>query len=196
MNNNSTYMMKNKNSGFSLIELMVAMVIGIIVLLGLVSLFTNSSILNKSQTGLATLQENGRYAITRLKDDIQQAGRKHCATMAMPTTLITNWDQGYAMTTWTVDQGVDFSSHPSTNGLPLINEIELRALSSTNQLPDGSSITGQAYPLDPRYFIQGHECSASSCTPALGGVGGDNESNLRVIGTSDGDRAAGTDVLT
>ncbi|KAA3642557.1 MAG: prepilin-type N-terminal cleavage/methylation domain-containing protein [Proteobacteria bacterium] len=196
--NRITMQKMNKTQGFSLIELMVAMVIGIIVLLGLVSLFTNSSILNKAQTGLATLQENGRYAITRIKEDVEQAGRKHCATVAMPSDVLTNWDQGYAMTTWMVDRNVNFNNHASTNGLPLMNQVQLDLLSDDDQLPDAFSLAGSnSYPLDSRYFIQGHHCSASSCVPAIKGVvGSDKQSNLRNIGTSDGDRAADTDVLT
>ncbi|MCX7544583.1 PilW family protein [Marinicella gelatinilytica] len=190
--------MRKYSYGFSLIELMVAMVIGIIVLLGLVSLFTNSSILNRAQTGLAVLQENGRYAITRVKDDIEQAGRKHCATVAMPSDLITNWNQGYVMRSWMVDENVDFSNHSSTNGLPLVNQIELNYQSDPNQLPNATaSVAGQpAYPLDPRYFIQGHTCGASTCQPGLTTVGSDQATNFRNIGTGDGDRAANTDILT
>lgn len=185
----------SKTKGFSLIELMVAMVIGLIVLLGLVSLFTNSSILNKAQTGLATLQENGRYAITRIKDDVEQAGRKHCSTLAMPSDVITNWDQGYAMRTWTIDNDLNLSNFPSTNGLPLMNQIQLDD-GDDDQLPNGTAIAPQPYPLDPRYFIQGHECGATSCQPAVTVPGADRAANLRNIGSADGDRAANTDILT
>lgn len=189
--------MKKNNLGFSLIELMVAMVIGIIVLLGLVSLFTNSSILNRAQTGLATLQENGRYAITRIKDDIEQAGRKHCATVAMPSDLLTNWDQGYAMTAWMVDSNVIFSNNNSTNGLPNINQIELDLLSDQDQLPNSISMAGaNMYPLDPRYFIQGHECGAVACQPALTSVGADAATTFPNIGVANGERSANTDILT
>ncbi len=195
--------MKNKQpyaiQGFSLIELMVAMVIGLIILLGLVSLFTNSSILNKAQTGLAALQENGRYAITRIKSDVEQAGRQHCASVRMPSDVITKWNQGYVMSTWMVDRGVDFSTVPATNGLPDINQIELDLLSDADQLPNtGISMTGlSAYPLDSRYFIQGYECSSGSCQPAISStVGTDASTNFRSIGTSDGNRAANTDILT
>jgi len=186
-----------KIKGFSLIELMVAMVISLIVLLGLVSLFTNSSILNKAQTGLATLQENGRYAITRLKEDIQQAGRQHCASVSMPTDVVTNWNQGYAMSTWSIDTGVNLSNSPSTNGLPLIGQVDVDLLSDADQLKDSFPLTSlSSYPLDSRYFIQGHECATGSCSPDLTGVGVDKSTAFRSIGTGDGNRAANTDILT
>lgn len=183
--------------GFSLIELMVAMVISLIVLYGLVSLFTNSSILNKAQSGLATLQENGRYAISRLKHDVEQAGRKHCATLSMPNNIFTDWNQGYELTSLAVDTNVDLRATRSTDGLPLINQIQLDSFADADQLPDPVSTAGLTeYPIDPQYFIRGHECGATSCQPAIGIVGGDNTGVIPAIGTNDGDRAANTDVLT
>lgn len=202
MNAHNTTMKKQHKtlqfqSGFSLIELMVAMVIGLIVLLGLVSLFTNSSILNKAQTGLASLQENGRYAISRIKEDVEQAGRKHCATLAMPNNFFSNWNQGYEMASWSVDANVNLSATQSTDGFPLINQIQLDLLADPDQLPDAVVTAGLAeYPLDPQYFIRGHECGPSGCQPAVGIVGGDNSGVIPAIGTNDGDRAANTDILT
>jgi type IV pilus assembly protein PilW len=54
---------------------------------------------------------------------------------------------------------------------------------------------GEAWALSPRYFIQGHECSAGACDPALTVLGG----ALPVppgTGTAANQRAAGADVLT
>ncbi|MGJ8663782.1 MAG: PilW family protein [Marinicella sp.] len=181
---------KQNISGFTLIELMIAMVIGLIILLGLVSLFTSSSSLNRSQSGLALLQENGRYAITRIKQDIELAGRKHCATVAMPSEFTTNWDQGYTMTSWQVDNGVTF-----TNGFPTLAQVEMDG-NDANQLPGDGSLTGNSYPLDPRYFIQGFECDDSTCGPALTTVGADTLTAFPAMGVNDGDRAAGADILT
>lgn len=65
---------KRIEMGFSLIELMVAMVIGIILLLGITTVVANSSRSYKEITKLSVLLENGRYATTVLADDIGQAG--------------------------------------------------------------------------------------------------------------------------
>ncbi len=178
--------------GFSLIELMVAMVIGLIILLGLVSLFTSSSSLNRAQTGLAMLQENGRYAITRIKQDFESAGRKHCATVAMPNDFITNWDQGYIMSSWRVSNQANI-----TNGLPTAAQIQLDSVADADQLPDPNDISAfDSYPIDPSYFIRGYECAAGACLPALGGPGTDALTAFPSIGTADGDRADNTDVVT
>lgn len=189
-------MMNKRLKGFSLIELMVAMVIGLIVLLGLVSVFTNSSILNRAQTGLAKLQENGRYAIMRMKQDIESAGRRHCASVGMPNDFITNWNQGYAMSYWTVANSVDFASHGSTNGLPLPGDVMLDTLGNElDQLGDTAPTVG-IYPLDSSFFIRGHECG-TSCDPAVAGVvGADAATDFRNVGSGDGQRPQNTDILT
>ncbi len=180
-----------KAKGFSLIELMVAMVIGLIILLGLVSLFTSSSALNRAQSGLSVLQENGRYAISRLKRDIEMAGRKHCATVAMPSSLTTDWNQGYEMTSWTANNDVTFS-----NGFPNNSDVIMDSETDNDQLGDTALAGTDDFPIDPSYFIRGHECSASSCTPATTDLGSDLNAPLGGMGTADGDRPASSDILT
>ncbi len=185
-----------KHLGFSLIEMMVAMVIGLIILLGLISLFDGSSALNKAQSGLSTLQENGRYAITRIKQDIELAGRKHCATLALPNEFVVDWNQGYLMNSWLVDENVLFD-----NGWPLANQINLDTVSPNelDQLSDTpfTSTTLTAYPLDPAFFIKGHECDAAgTCVPATNVTGADSSAAVPGGGGSNGDRALGSDVLT
>jgi len=184
--------MLNKSKGFSLIELMVAMVIGVIILLGLVSLFSSSSALNRTQTGLAVLQENGRYAISRLKSDIESAGRKHCVTVDMPSTVTTSWNQGYEMASWTVDRNVTF-----TNGFPNFSDIVMDTQADGDQLGDiGLPGSSQSFPLDPSYFIQGHECDATACTPSVLADGQDINTVFGNLGSTNGTRPASTDILT
>jgi type IV pilus assembly protein PilW len=66
----------HRNLGFSLIEVMVAMAVGII-LLGAVSyLFVGSRQLNRTQSDTAQLQESGRYAMDILGRAIRQAGAR------------------------------------------------------------------------------------------------------------------------
>lgn len=192
--NMNTNNFKFRQAGFSLIELMVAMVIGLIILLGLVSLFTSSSNLNRAQTGLSLLQENGRYAMMRIKQDIQNAGRKHCATMALPTTFTTDWDQGYEMSSWLVDRNITLP-----HNLPTAADVSLDD-DDDDQLGDGTAAgllpAATPYPLDPSWFIRGHECNAGACDPAIGTVGGDNAAVVRAMGITDGNRVPSTDVLT
>ncbi len=67
-------------SGFGLIELMVAMVIGLLILAAVSAIFANSNKNYKTTDSLARLQENARVAIQFLTNDIRRAGHVGCVT--------------------------------------------------------------------------------------------------------------------
>src|SRR6266853_1707867 len=60
--------------GFSLIELMIAMTIGLLILAGLVTLFVNTSQSQQALQRSAQQIENGRYAMDVLIQDLHHAG--------------------------------------------------------------------------------------------------------------------------
>ncbi|WP_019027167.1 PilW family protein [Colwellia piezophila] len=63
-----------KNTGFSLIELMIAMFIGIFVLGGVLTFFVSSQTANKVTERLANIQETGRFAVAIISRDLRRAG--------------------------------------------------------------------------------------------------------------------------
>lgn len=69
---------RNGQRGVSLIELMVALVIGALLLLGLVEVFSASRSAYQLSSGLARTQENGRFALDLLQRDIRLAGHMGC----------------------------------------------------------------------------------------------------------------------
>lgn len=69
---------RRRQVGFSLVELMVALVIGLFVLVGVVGVMSNST-KNYSETDAsARLQENARFAMTALSYDLRMAGYVGC----------------------------------------------------------------------------------------------------------------------
>jgi type IV pilus assembly protein PilW len=65
---------KPRTRGFSLVELMVALAIGLVLLTLLATIFANSSRSQKEITLAAQQVENGRYAIELLSEDLRHAG--------------------------------------------------------------------------------------------------------------------------
>jgi type IV pilus assembly protein PilW len=65
-------------AGLSLIELMIAMVIGLILLLGLVQVMSASRAAYQLSTGVARTQENARFAVDFLQRDLRMAGHMGC----------------------------------------------------------------------------------------------------------------------
>jgi type IV pilus assembly protein PilW len=63
-----------KPRGFTLIELMVGMTLGVIVLFALVTLFVNNSRMRRETDQASQQIENGRYALDLLRDDLHLSG--------------------------------------------------------------------------------------------------------------------------
>ena len=64
--------------GFGLIELMIAMTLGLILILGVAQVFLNSKRSFVMQQQVAALQENARFLLTRISRDVRQAGMFGC----------------------------------------------------------------------------------------------------------------------
>ena len=64
----------SRMAGLSLIELMVAVALGLLILTGLVTVFVNSSAARNEVERTSRQIENGRYAIEILSDDLRLAG--------------------------------------------------------------------------------------------------------------------------
>lgn len=69
----------NRQQGLSLIELMVAMLLGLILMGSVVAVVLNSKSSFVGQRELAMVQENGRYAMEMLTKEIRMAGYQDCA---------------------------------------------------------------------------------------------------------------------
>jgi|GEM_PF-1094697 len=63
-----------KQAGFSLVELMIAMLLGIFLIGGLISVFISSASNYKVQQALTEVQHKGRYVLRMLRQDVQGAG--------------------------------------------------------------------------------------------------------------------------
>ena len=73
---------KRQQAGLSLIELMVALVIGSLLLLGATSLLINNKRIYQTQDQLGRMQENARFAVQRMFHDISMAGYFGCTGAA------------------------------------------------------------------------------------------------------------------
>lgn len=70
--------MRRFHAGLSLIELMIALLIGSILVLGLVQVFAASRAAYQVSEGIARVQENGRFALDYLQRDIRLIGHFGC----------------------------------------------------------------------------------------------------------------------
>ena len=73
-------------TGFSLTELLLAMVIGLVVLLGIAQIFISTKGANALLVAEAELQENARFAFSSMTSIIQQTAHFGCRTSSQLTT--------------------------------------------------------------------------------------------------------------
>ena len=67
-----------RQSGLTLVELMVATTLSLVLLAGVLVVFAANKTTYRMQNGLGTLQENGRYAMRQIVSDLQLAGFGGC----------------------------------------------------------------------------------------------------------------------
>ncbi|TAL97563.1 MAG: prepilin-type N-terminal cleavage/methylation domain-containing protein [Rhodanobacter sp.] len=169
--------------GVTLIELMVAMVLGLLVAAGIVTVFSSTSSSNKAQAQLAGLQEEGRFAITRLGTDLRMANGLYCN------------NSGGAAAVSSSGSLLDHIRAPKVYARKLIGAVG----AVSGAFGDVTTAWGGAYPAAPTapysmpsfLFMRGYECTLTGCNPLDPTVAG-----LPAMGTTNGARVKGADVLT
>ena len=166
--------------GFSLVEVMVALVIGLIITAAVVKIFTMSKATYGLEEGLARVQENGRFAIEFLSHDIRMAGYSGCNSKLALTDAseVGNIAQTTPPTTAASfnPDGIKGYTHTCAGGCT-------GALSEwTPALPSDYKFTaGEVKPGTDVIIIQ----SGSSLSTHLTGNTTPNNANIQILGTAD-----------
>jgi type IV pilus assembly protein PilW len=164
-----------RNAGFTLIELMIAVTLGLLVLAALTSFFVRTSY-NRSELERNSQQiENGRFAISALRDDMMIAG--FYADIFMPGSTVwnapaacaTSGNMGFVPNQLSPQMPVPVLIYPLGAGAPagctpniLANTdvIVIRRF-NTEQTPIASAVAAQTY-------VQISECKTDNvATPYL-----------------------------
>lgn len=83
-----TFRANSSQRGFTLIEIMIALLIGVFLTAGVIQIFISSKQAYRLQENLSRLQENGRFAMDHLTKGIRMAGYMGCSSSAQSTTII------------------------------------------------------------------------------------------------------------
>jgi type IV pilus assembly protein PilW len=78
------YSANSSQRAFTLIELMIAMLIGVFLIAGVIQIFLSAKQAYRLQENLSRLQENGRFAMDIITKDIRSAGFMGCSKI-LPT---------------------------------------------------------------------------------------------------------------
>lgn len=77
--------------GLTLLELMLAMFVGLVMTAGIVQLYLSNKQTYRVQEGLARLQENARFAAEHIARDLRLAGYRGCISTVAPGTTDYRW---------------------------------------------------------------------------------------------------------
>lgn len=64
--------------GFSLVELLISMAVGLILLTGMIAVFSGNKRSAELNSAMSNIQENARFALTTLSKDVRMAGYQGC----------------------------------------------------------------------------------------------------------------------
>lgn len=78
--------MNKVERGFGLVEVMIAVTLGIVIILGITQIFASAKQSYMTQDAASRLQEDARYVLSRMVQDIRMAGMFGC----LPVSLLTN----------------------------------------------------------------------------------------------------------
>ncbi len=140
--NNKTY-----QTGMTLIEIMIALLIGAFLLGGVLQIFINSKQTYRMQENLSRLQENGRFAMEFLARDIRMAGYWGCISPLPAVTEVTGANNNAVGSVDNIDDGTDTLTLRGAFTQPLVVNPPPAAPVA---YPCGSSdITTKAFYTDP-----------------------------------------------
>ena len=79
----------SRHSGFTLVELMIAVVLGLLIVAGVIGVFLSNKQVYRQNENVARLQESARYANEVMSRDIREAGGIACGS-DLPTANVVN----------------------------------------------------------------------------------------------------------
>ncbi len=146
----SQHLRMTRQAGLSLIELMIAMVIGLVIIAGVGQILLSGRQSYNTQSGTSALQENGRFALFYLQRDIRMAGFPRSAgpgsALAIDSPFISNPAEASESGQVTQD-GLDGAS----------DQIVIRYQSDSSVLNSDNDCLGQAVGAGAivinRYFV-------------------------------------------
>ena len=84
-----------RQTGLSMIELMIAMVVGLVLLAGVLSIFISSRGGYGANTATAEVQEDGRFALDFIRNNVRMTSYMGCATTARSNSILNPVGQLY-----------------------------------------------------------------------------------------------------
>ncbi|WP_455210275.1 PilW family protein [Kaarinaea lacus] len=136
-----------KQSGMTLIEIMIAMTLGLVLTGGVIQLFLTSKQTFRMNEAMAAVQESGRFAMDSISRDLRMAGYQGCADPgSVPTESVVINDPPTANLLQTAVLGSEGSADADTLTVQFASGNAARLVSNTD--PVNATIVAQTNPDD------------------------------------------------
>ena len=159
-----SYTYKNKQHGFTLLEILISLGISFVLILGVMQVYTNSHESFRKADAVARIQENGRFALDDLGNLIKQAGYREDPSISFEQTFPVNTSSNDPSKHFEIQgqfiQGLD--AQESTN-LPTVNlsdVISVRFSGSADLLVfdcHGNSVPAQSISINTWFIANNNE---------------------------------------
>lgn len=110
---NTAFSLMGRKRGFSLVELMIAMVLGLFLIGGVISVFLANRQVYRQNENLGRMQENARYAFEVVARDVREAAGVPCGNNVPTANVLNN-----AATNWWSNWGNGIEGYEGTEVLP------------------------------------------------------------------------------
>lgn len=133
----------SSSRGYSLIELLVALALGLIISAAALEMFVSSQQSAGFQRGMSDIQASGRFAMDFLRDDIWRAGASTAADTTTPILAVTADSPGHLVI-----------SNAASSGINQNDQLVLRFFSTGAGVDcEGNTYAANVY-ITSRYFVR------------------------------------------
>ncbi|WP_213996733.1 prepilin-type N-terminal cleavage/methylation domain-containing protein [Arsukibacterium sp.] len=152
--------MKIKQQGFSLVELMIAMVLGLLVLGGVIGVFIANQATSRANMALSELQNTARLSFQLMSQDIRNAGFSGCNNSPWAANIIAIDGVRPAWADWRNGSGIFgmAAPAPAINGLAPKNDTQaLRVMFAAGNSNSISNYDGSTFILNANSVVDAGE---------------------------------------
>jgi type IV pilus assembly protein PilW len=141
-----------RQHGLSLVELMISMLLGLVLLSGVINIFTATRQVYRSNEGLSQLQESARIAFEMLARDLRQAGLAPCGNPGRIANVLKDADTD-PLLNWVGFEGFD-TTETDLPGVTTGSGVGERVAGTSALLVQ--STQGKGFPLE------GHQAASAT----------------------------------
>ena len=148
----------SKSQGFSLVELMIAMVLGLVLMGGVIQVFLTTKQAYNLNEEMAWIQENARFSVGFMAEDLRMAGYYGCASRSSSVANVLD-DPGAS---WVTDFGKGiFGYDGDDNNFPTATFPRPVTSTLPNSVPKTDVFTIHKADLDNAFQVTGHNSNSA-----------------------------------